>query len=133
MEQQQGPRPRKSRRYTAPPQTVSDSVLLGVFDLPHGAGRPDPAGAQAGGISDAEGAGTGAGTGTGRDTNADTDADADAQAAPGRAATQAGHRGTRDADPVLPERAAEDDPRRWGDAEEDLGEWMKSQRPPHWD
>ena len=129
MEQQQGPRPRKSRRYTAPPQTVSDSVLLGVFDLPHGAGRPDPAGARAGGISDA----TGAGTGGCADTDADTNADTDAESAQGRATTQAGHRGKRATDPVLPERTAEDDPRRWGDTEDDLGEWMKSQRPPHWD
>ena len=36
-------------------------------------------------------------------------------------------------DPVLEQRAAEDDPRRWGDADDDLGDWLKSQRPPHWD
>ena len=121
MEQQQGPRPRKPRRYTAPPQTVSDSVLLGVFDLPHGAGRPDPAGPPSRGISDAADAGT------------DTGTDTVSAAGPVRAKDQAGSRGRKAAGPLLPERAAEDDPRRWGDAEEDLGEWMKSQRPPHWD
>jgi hypothetical protein len=96
------PRRRKSRRFTAPPQQVSDSTLVGVFELPHGAGRPAP------------GPATGA------------PADAAVAKTPGESAG-------RKPNPVLDQQAAEDDPRRWGDAEEDLGDWLKSQRPPHWD
>jgi hypothetical protein len=33
---------------------------------------------------------------------------------------------------VLPTKAAEDDPRRWGDADEDHDAWLKEQKPPHW-
>ena len=35
---------------------------------------------------------------------------------------------------VVPKRAAEDDPRTWGDAESgnDHDAWLKEQRPPHW-
>ncbi len=37
------------------------------------------------------------------------------------------------AEPVLPKRAAEDDPRAWGDREaNDYDDWLRSQRPPHW-
>jgi hypothetical protein len=37
-------------------------------------------------------------------------------------------------EPVLPRRAAEDDPRAWGDRESDRNhdQWLKDQRPPHW-
>ena len=136
MDEQQAPRPRKSRRYTAPPQTVSDSVLLGVFAMPHGAGRPDPsrppatpqpqAAKQPAGPDEATPAEGDAGDtqtpARGRDGGAS--AGKTAKAKPGKKV------GTG---PVLPERAAEDDPRRWGDTEDDLGEWMRSQRPPHWD
>lgn len=41
----------------------------------------------------------------------------------------------RDAEePALPRRAAEDDPRAWGDreSERDREQWLKEQRPPHW-
>jgi hypothetical protein len=35
---------------------------------------------------------------------------------------------------VVPTRAAEDDPRSWGDAESgnDHDAWLKEQKPPHW-
>lgn len=36
---------------------------------------------------------------------------------------------------ALPKKAAEDDPRVWGDAESDTDRdaWLREQRPPHWD
>lgn len=34
---------------------------------------------------------------------------------------------------VLKERAADDDPRVWGDGPEDRDSWLLEQRPPHWD
>ncbi|TKV29583.1 DUF4011 domain-containing protein [Arthrobacter sp. NamB2] len=37
-----------------------------------------------------------------------------------------------DASPALPTTAGEDDPRAWGDAEENHDEWLQEQRPPHW-
>jgi hypothetical protein len=40
--------------------------------------------------------------------------------------------GTEDASPALPTTAGEDDPRAWGDAEENHDEWLQEQRPPHW-
>jgi hypothetical protein len=33
---------------------------------------------------------------------------------------------------AVPVRAAEDDPRSWGEAEEDRDSWLREQRPPHW-
>ena len=34
---------------------------------------------------------------------------------------------------ILPNKAAEDDPRRWGDApDNDHDEWLKENKPPHW-
>ena len=35
---------------------------------------------------------------------------------------------------ALPKKAAEDDPRAWGDAEPegDHDAWLREQRPPHW-
>ncbi|MDQ0031055.1 hypothetical protein [Arthrobacter bambusae] len=34
---------------------------------------------------------------------------------------------------ILPKRASEDDPRRWGDESGyDHDAWLKEQRPPHW-
>lgn len=40
---------------------------------------------------------------------------------------------TAAAEPVLPQRAAEDDPRAWGDAESaNHDEWLREQKPPHW-
>jgi hypothetical protein len=33
---------------------------------------------------------------------------------------------------ILPTKAAEDDPRRWGDADDDHDAWLKEQKPPHW-
>lgn len=34
---------------------------------------------------------------------------------------------------ILPKRASEDDPRRWGDEPGyDHDAWLKEQRPPHW-
>jgi hypothetical protein len=44
---------------------------------------------------------------------------------PGRDA-QAGAQG------ILPKTAAEDDPRAWGDRDEDHDAWLKEQKPPHW-
>lgn len=116
MDQSPASRPKKSRRYTAESQSVSDSVVLGVFQMPHGAGRPgtapDPV-VQEQNPADAE-----------ADTKADTEPQVSTteKVAPDAPAAA-----------LLPERAAEDDPRRWGDGEDDLGEWLKSQRPPHWD
>jgi len=40
---------------------------------------------------------------------------------------------TGDASPVIPTTAGEDDPRSWGDAEDNHDEWLKEQKPPHWD
>lgn len=34
---------------------------------------------------------------------------------------------------VLRARAADDDPRVWGDSPEDRDSWLLEQRPPHWD
>lgn len=101
MQKQPEPVRKKPRRYTAEPQQVSEAKLVGVFELPHGAGRPrfKTPGVQ----------------------NASDDSNKSAEAT------------SKEAEPVFSERAAEDDPRRWGDSEDDLGEWMKSQRPPHWD
>lgn len=100
MEKQPEPVRKKPRRYTAESQQVSEAKLVGVFELPHGAGRPDP------------------------QTPASKDASKDAEK-PGATRNKA--------EPIFSEQAAEDDPRRWGDNVDDLGEWMKSQRPPHWD
>lgn len=117
------PRPRKPRRFTAPPQQVSDSTLVGVFELPHGAGRPAP-----GPSTDADAApGTAAAPG---------ESDAGSRAAGDDAAQEPQEpRAPRTGKPkpVLDQQAAEDDPRRWGDVDDDLGDWLKSQRPPHWD
>jgi hypothetical protein len=35
---------------------------------------------------------------------------------------------------VLPNKAAEDDPRRWGDQRDnyDHDAWLQEQKPPHW-
>ncbi|WAH96160.1 hypothetical protein [Arthrobacter sp. MMS18-M83] len=34
---------------------------------------------------------------------------------------------------ILPKKASEDDPRRWGDEPGyDHDAWLKEQRPPHW-
>ncbi|WP_433122255.1 hypothetical protein ACQ7FX_10770 [Arthrobacter koreensis] len=33
---------------------------------------------------------------------------------------------------ALPQTAAEDDPRAWGDSPEDGSAWLLEQRPPHW-
>ncbi|WP_229790971.1 DUF4011 domain-containing protein [Zhihengliuella salsuginis] len=35
-------------------------------------------------------------------------------------------------DPVLPQKAGEDDPQSWGDGSEDRDGWLREQRPPHW-
>ena len=34
---------------------------------------------------------------------------------------------------ILKAKAADDDPRAWGDAPEDRDSWLAEQRPPHWD
>lgn len=137
MDEQQAPRPKKSRRYTAPPQTVSDSVVRGVFAMPHGAGRPDPSGQPATPQPpEAQPSANPAGTNSDEATAAgDKQTRAPGQPRGAAAGKTAGSKAPRKtgSGPVLPERAAEDDPRRWGDTEDDLGEWMRSQRPPHWD
>ncbi|HEY3576161.1 MAG TPA: hypothetical protein VGK98_20320 [Arthrobacter sp.] len=55
---------------------------------------------------------------------------APAKPAKGRRATGGGQQRTG----VVPTRAAEDDPRSWGDAESgnDHDAWLKEQKPPHW-
>ncbi|MFI8412396.1 hypothetical protein ACIGB6_07950 [Paeniglutamicibacter gangotriensis] len=114
--QDPAPRRKKPRRFTAEPQRVSESSLVGVFELPHGAGRPatgvpgDPATTSDGGKGSQGEQGS-----TPRHGSAATE--------PVAAPVEA----------LLEQRAAEDSPRAWGDSEDDLGEWMKSQRPPHWD
>lgn len=118
----EAPRRKKPRRFTAPPQQVSESALVGVFELPHGAGRPATL------PSTDAGTGVEAAADTGPDAGADAGATADA--APATAPTPAKPGDKR---PVLDQQAAEDDPRRWGDGDDDLGDWLKSQRPPHWD
>jgi hypothetical protein len=40
--------------------------------------------------------------------------------------------GQKPAEGILPARAAEDDPRAWGDREDDHDAWLKEQKPPHW-
>lgn len=109
MEKLPESQPKKSRRYTAAPQKVSESVLLGVFELPHGAGRPE--------------------------TRSDRTLKAESSEPEKTEPKSHGEQTPASVPqaPILSERAAEDDPRRWGDDEDDLGEWMKSQRPPHWD
>jgi hypothetical protein len=41
-------------------------------------------------------------------------------------------RAKRSQSPVVPTTAAEDDPRSWGDRDEDRDAWLREQRPPHW-
>ncbi|MFC9350844.1 hypothetical protein [Arthrobacter sp. NPDC057013] len=55
---------------------------------------------------------------------------APAKPAKGRRATGGGQQRAG----VVPTRAAEDDPRSWGDAESgnDHDAWLKEQKPPHW-
>ncbi|GAA3323645.1 hypothetical protein [Paeniglutamicibacter sulfureus] len=125
----EAPRRKKPRRFTAPPQQVSESALVGVFQLPHGAGRPA--------TLPSTDAGTGVEAGTEAGTEAAADAGGTADAAPATAdaapATAPTPAKPGDKRPVLDQQAAEDDPRRWGDGDDDLGDWLKSQRPPHWD
>lgn len=116
----EAPRRRKFRRFTAPPQQVSDTTLVGVFELPHGAGRPAPGPS---GGADAE-----PGTATAPGDSDEKSRTADAPAPKKRTAANA-----KKSNADLDQTAAEDDPRRWGDADDDLGDWLKSQRPPHWD
>jgi hypothetical protein len=33
---------------------------------------------------------------------------------------------------LLPKTASEDDPRAWGDRDDDHDDWLKEQKPPHW-
>jgi hypothetical protein len=60
----------------------------------------------------------------------DGQAAAAAKPAKGRRAAGGGQQRTG----VVPTRAAEDDPRSWGDAESgnDHDAWLKEQKPPHW-
>ncbi|MFJ6417433.1 hypothetical protein [Paeniglutamicibacter sp. NPDC091659] len=132
MDEQQAPRPKKSRRYTAPPQTVSDSVVLGVFAMPHGAGRPDPSAQASTNAAEANPEGPNPDEATAAGNKQTRAAGQRRGAEAGKTAGSKAPRKTGSGQ-VLPERAAEDDPRRWGDTEDDLGEWMRSQRPPHWD
>jgi hypothetical protein len=37
-----------------------------------------------------------------------------------------------DTEGILPRTASEDDPRAWGDREDDHDAWLKEQKPPHW-
>ncbi|UNK47554.1 DUF4011 domain-containing protein [Arthrobacter sulfonylureivorans] len=41
-------------------------------------------------------------------------------------------RAKRSQSPTLPTKATEDDPRAWGDRDEDRDAWLHEQRPPHW-
>ena len=116
----EAPRRKKSRRFTAPPQQVSESTLVGVFELPHGAGRPAPGPSPAAAAVPADAKAPGE---SGEKTQAQG-----VRAPKGPPAIHA-----KSPNPVLDQQAAEDDPRRWGDADDDLGDWLKSQRPPHWD
>ena len=62
------------------------------------------------------------------------DANAGAPEAPGSAAVPAPAASSVVAAGVLPNKAAEDDPRRWGDRTEsyDHDSWLQEQKPPHW-
>ena len=97
--------------------------------MPHGAGRPAETPAPASAATH-EGADTPATPGADEAPGnpGDKSRAAGAEAAAAATAPPAGT-----ANPVLDQQAAEDDPRRWGDADDDLGDWLKSQRPPHWD
>lgn len=46
---------------------------------------------------------------------------------------QSGTSGAASTGDVLPKHAAEDEGRSWGDSEDSHEEWLKDQRPPHWD
>ncbi|RAX47352.1 hypothetical protein DQ353_18835 [Arthrobacter sp. AQ5-05] len=126
--EEQVPRHKKPRRFTAPPQQVSESTLVGVFEMPHASGRPA---ANAPGNPESR---TGPTTDGAPDGAPGGVPDGQPQAASGTR-TPKPARKTRPpkTGPVLEQRATEDDPRRWGDADDDLGDWMKAQRPPHWD
>ena len=58
------------------------------------------------------------------------------QQAPSDSPKDAGKRGRRAkfqfTDGILPTTAAEDQPHRWGDQEGSRDQWLKDQRPPHW-
>ncbi len=101
---------------------------MGVFELPHIAGRPTAAPEN----PDPKHTGPVAEKVPGELPDASPDAAPDVAAGPGPTMSAKKPRSPK-ADPILEQRAAEDDPRRWGDADEDLGDWMKAQRPPHWD
>jgi hypothetical protein len=128
-------RRKKPRRFTAPPQQVSESVLVGVFEMPHGTGRPATR------PSTDDGTRVEAGTDAAVEAAADAVATADATPAAADASSAAADATPAatapaelsDKQPLLDQQAAEDDPRRWGDGDDDLGDWLRSQRPPHWD
>lgn len=90
------------------------------------AGEQDPADQEPA----AEDAGEAADTAPGdQDPEDEEPAAEDAPSQPTKtAAATAGTRG------VLPNKAAEDDPRRWGDqpGSYDHDAWLREQRPPHW-
>ena len=51
----------------------------------------------------------------------------------GKASTPASAQAAAGTDGILPNKAAEDDPHRWGDgSEDDHDAWLKEQKPPHW-
>lgn len=57
---------------------------------------------------------------------------ADAPAGTETSAAPATRAGQKAAGGVLPKTASEDDPRAWGDREDDHDAWLKEQKPPHW-
>lgn len=70
-----------------------------------------------------------------RNEQADAEAGAPAGETPGgSAAVPAPAASSAVAAGVLPNKAAEDDPRRWGDRTEsyDHDSWLQEQKPPHW-
>ena len=71
-----------------------------------------------------------------RDERPDTEPGAPVGEAPdgGSAAVPAPAASSAVAAGVLPNKAAEDDPRRWGDRTEssDHDSWLQEQKPPHW-
>ncbi|MFD1212625.1 DUF4011 domain-containing protein [Arthrobacter sp. GCM10027362] len=95
------------------------------------AGSSAPVQSEAPGPAAEPAAGTGANagvpSGSGQPAPAGTPGGAPAEQETGRHAKHSLHGGS-----VIPTKAAEDDPRTWGDTHHDRDAWLKEQRPPHW-
>ncbi len=65
----------------------------------------------------------------GQEANSSSEEDSQDESAEENRTQEHGHE-----PPLIPDRAAEDDPRSWGDREPDdeRDQWLREQRPPHW-